>query len=123
MSLISDLMRRSLEDIYRLVLSGNVHAFYVSGEWKKKRIDILKRDNYTCQRCLGRWTHDGKPIKKIRLTRAKYVHHIKPMKDYFELALEDSNLISLCFKCHEIVEGRQDNQFKRKKDYLTEEKW
>ena len=28
------------------------------------------------------------------------VHHIKPRRDYPELALVDSNLISLCDECH-----------------------
>lgn len=116
-------MARSMEEVHQLVNAGDVHAFYVTSEWRTKREDILKRDNYTCQRCLGKWTHDGNPVDKIRLRRAKYVHHIKPMKDYFELALEDDNLISLCFNCHEIVEGRQGNKFKKKKDYLTEERW
>ena len=45
------------------------------------------------------------------------------MKDYFESALEDDNLISLCFECHEIVEERTGNRFKQKKKYLTQEKW
>ena len=85
--------------------------------------EILERDNYICQRCIGHWTDAKYPIKKIKLSKAKYVHHIKPMRDYFELALNDDNLISLCFGCHETVEGRLDNQFKPTKKRLTEEKW
>ena len=95
-------------------------------EKKKKQIRI--RDNNLCQRCLGNWSDGKHPIEKIKLTRGTkerplYVHHIKPMKDYFELALEDDNLISLCFECHEIVEERTGNRFKPKKKYLTQEKW
>ena len=113
-----------MEEVQMLVAAGDVHAFYVSKEWIKKREEILKRDHYKCQRCLGKYVHDGQPIKKIRLKDAKYVHHIKPMKENFELALDDDNLVSLCFQCHEIVEGRTNVFFKKKKKkYLTEEKW
>lgn len=114
--------RRTMDDIRVLVSQGDVHAFYISKEWKEKRKKILKRDHYKCQRCLGHFVC-GEPIKKIQLKDAKYVHHIKPMKDYFELALEDSNLVSLCFECHEEVEGRTGRLIKKKKKYLTEEKW
>ena len=112
-----------LNEVYMKVMSGDAHAFYVTREWKDKRLEILERDNYICQRCIGHWTEPNKPIKKIKLSKAKYVHHIKPMRDYFELALNDDNLISLCFGCHETVEGRLDNQFKPTKKRLTEEKW
>lgn len=46
------------------------------------------------------------------------------MKDCFELALDDDNLVSLCFECHEIVEGRDGTwkKFKYKKK-LTKEMW
>ena len=30
-------MRRTIEEVHNEVLSGNIHAFYVSREWKKKR--------------------------------------------------------------------------------------
>lgn len=121
-------MRRTMEEVHNEVLSGNIHAFYVSREWKDKKKQIIIRDNNLCQRCLGNWSDGKHPIEKIKLTRGTkerplYVHHIKPMKDYFELALEDDNLISLCFECHEIVEERTENRFKPKKKYLTQEKW
>lgn len=121
-------MGRTLDDIKTLVYSGNVHAFYVSKEWKEKKKQIRIRDNNLCQRCLGKWTDGKHPIENVKLTRGTkekplYVHHIKPMKDHFELALDDDNLISLCFNCHEIVEERTGKRFKSKKKYLTQEKW
>ena len=50
--------------------------------------------------------------------------YIIAMKDCFELALDDDNLVSLCFECHEIVEGRDGTwkKFKHKKK-LTKEMW
>ena len=38
--------RRTLEEVKQLVNDGDVHAFYVSREWKDKRIEILNRDHY-----------------------------------------------------------------------------
>ncbi|MBR6113795.1 MAG: HNH endonuclease [Oscillospiraceae bacterium] len=61
-----------------------------SGIWKRKREHILKRDHYFCRECL----------KYGRRRDATMVHHIKPRRDYPELALVDSNLISLCDECH-----------------------
>ena len=116
--------RRTLEEVKQLVNDGDVHAFYVSREWKDKRIEILNRDHYECQRCKGNYVVESKPLKRIKIKRAKYVHHIIPMKDCFELALDDDNLVSLCFECHEIVEGRDGTwkKFKYKKK-LTKEMW
>lgn len=116
--------RQTLEQIQSRVMSGDVHAFYVSKEWRDKRLEILKRDHYECQRCKGQFVVKNKPIRRIKITKAKYVHHIQPMKEHFDLALEDDNLVSLCFYCHEVVEGRDGRWLKfKKKDALTEEKW
>lgn len=115
--------RRTLEEIQSLVNDGDEHAFYVSREWKDIRKDVLKRDNYECQRCKGKFIVKQYPIKKISISKAKYVHHIKPMKEYFDSSLDKDNLVSLCFNCHEIVEGRIDKWNKPTKKKLTEEKW
>jgi 5-methylcytosine-specific restriction endonuclease McrA len=64
--------------------------FYKSSRWLKKRAKILRRDGYQCVECK----------KYGRLREAKIVHHIKELQDYPELALEDSNLESLCMTCH-----------------------
>ena len=57
----------------------------------------LHRDNHICQGCLR--------FKKITL--AEEVHHIKPVKDYPEQALELDNLESLCRDCHEGTRQRR----------------
>lgn len=68
----------------------NESDFYNSGKWKRKRAAILRRDGYLCQNC-----------KRFGRTRpAQTVHHIKHLDEYPELALTDSNLISLCNPCH-----------------------
>lgn len=65
--------------------------FYYSTAWRKCRASILSRDNHLCQPCL----------KKGILTPATTVHHIKPLDDYPELALDADNLESCCRQCHE----------------------
>ena len=76
-------------------LSAHSHrewrAFYHTKEWSKKRAEILKRDHNACVICRQRG----------RYSKANTVHHVKHLKDTPELALTDSNLISLCAACHE----------------------
>lgn len=111
---------RTLDELISIIRSDNPTRFYKLKEWLRVRLVALSRDHYECQRCNGRWKSDI-PIKNIRLTKAKYVHHIKALLDYPELCITMSNLVSLCFSCHEIVEQRNLN--KEKKEPLTEEMW
>ena len=71
-------------------------AFEGSYVWKQKRAAILKRDDYLCVECrrYGRHDENGMPVK------AALVHHIIEFEDAPELALTDSNLVSLCEGCH-----------------------
>ena len=39
------------EEIVELVNAGRVVLFYKRKEWKRKREQILRRDNYECQKC------------------------------------------------------------------------
>lgn len=85
--------------------------FYKSNDWLRCRELVLIRDKHLCQRCL-----DNK-----RITKADVVHHIKELKDYPELGLEESNLVSLCHKCHnnEHKKGKkQKNESAVKIDFL-----
>lgn len=67
-----------------------IDDFYNSPAWKRKRKAILRRDGYMCRRCR----------RYGKRTEATTVHHIKHLDSFPELALADSNLISLCDKCH-----------------------
>lgn len=80
--------------------------FYVTAAWKQLRRERLAKDNYLCQRCL----------KRKRIVPATTVHHIKPVKDYPELALVIDNLISLCNTCHGQVEDRYKKWRERRED-------
>lgn len=70
--------------------------FYKSTKWERKRQRILRRDGFNCQIC--------KRYGKMRL--ASHVHHIYPLEEYPELAMQDWNLISLCNACHNRMHDR-----------------
>lgn len=80
---------------------------YERGRYKHKRLDTgyedarekcLKRDNFTCQMC-------NKKFKKSGLQ----VHHIIKYADSHQLRTEVSNLITLCYKHHKEVTGRENS--------------
>lgn len=100
------------EIILNEIKRGNVKAFYISTEWINKRKEILKRDHNECQRCKARG--------KFHI--AECVHHIKHLKDRTDLALEDSNLISLCNTCHNEVHPEKLHSSIKPK-YNNEERW
>lgn len=97
---------------------------YNSKLWKNKRISILSRDRWECQDCLKRVkAGEQLPGYDSKIHRAVTVHHIKELKDYPELALNDENLISLCAKCHNIRHGREPQKFNVPKKRITDEMW
>lgn len=100
--------------------------FYDSGDWKKLRAEIKKRDNYECQECkrngivsvdTNEYSESAKR-KKIMLL----VDHIKELDVYPELALDDDNLETLCVGCHNKKHGREFGKKKPNK-WLHDEKW
>lgn len=64
--------------------------FYNSEKWKRKRRQILRRDNYQCRECR----------KYGRMTPATAVHHIQHLEDRPDLAFDDNNLEAVCLACH-----------------------
>lgn len=86
--------------LIQAIRKGNTHYFYTSWAWLQKRKQILERDNFECQRC----KEEG------GFSKANTVHHIKELKDYPELSLTDSNLVSLCYSCHNIAHERFEGQ-------------
>jgi hypothetical protein len=59
--------------------------------WQKKRLEILNRDEFTCQECLDKGT-------------TLHIHHKSYIKGRDPWDYEDFNLITLCEVCHEIEE-------------------
>ena len=68
--------------------------FRNSKQWRAKRVYILARDGYQCQECK----------RHGRITVASEVHHIKPLWQAWDKRLDDDNLISLCHRCHGLIE-------------------
>lgn len=71
-----------------------------SPKWQKKRLEILNRDNFTCQSC-------GNTNETL------HVHHIKYIKDKMYWDYPDSLLITLCEECH-------DTEHMCKSDFIHE---
>lgn len=70
--------------------------FYHTAAWKRVRALALARDGGMCQDCMDRF-RAGYGFKP---RRAEMVHHIIPISERPDLALELSNLRSLCNICH-----------------------
>ncbi len=101
--------------ILQAIKAGDVRVFYKWKVWRKKRLVILQRDNFECQRCKV----EGK------FSKATTVHHIKPLREYPELALEEDNLSSRCDPCHnkEHPEKLKKYQAGEGKEPITPERW
>lgn len=89
---------RPVEDNYKRKQTYQ-RTFRSSALWKRKRAEILERDQYVCRLCLSRGIISNKNLE---------VHHIVPIKVNQELKLADDNLITVCGLCHEEIEGNKE---------------
>jgi len=71
-------------------IDPNSDAFLLSYEWRRVRMEVLKRDGARCA-CCGATPQDG-----LRT----HVDHIKPRRIYPQLALDLTNLQVLCEQCN-----------------------
>ena len=111
-----------------IITDKEVKQFYNSKEWKRKRAKILERDHHECRDCRNRIADaymNGITLTKseAKIRRGCEVHHIKELREYPNLALNNDNLISLCTQCHNVRHGRNPKRFVRKKKLLTAERW
>ena len=70
--------------------------FYKSRKWERKRATVLRRDGYLCRECR----------RYGRTVQATTVHHVHPLEERSDLALDDRNLVSLCATCHDGMHDR-----------------
>jgi 5-methylcytosine-specific restriction endonuclease McrA len=68
-------------------------SFYLSKPWFKARAKVLKRDNYQCVICNNSVYGKG---------AARIDHYPHSKKDRPDLALEISNLRTLCVQCDQM---------------------
>jgi hypothetical protein len=83
---------KRLENVLNSSPDGSTGA--AQKRWRKA---VFERDGYKCQNCGSQKT--------------LHAHHIKPRKDYPELAFDIKNGITLCKKCH-IIEHPDNNLLK-----------
>lgn len=78
------------------------NPFYLTGDWRRKRKEILARDHYECQQCKreGRVTTNDDAVLEV--------DHIKELKYFPELAMDNDNLQTLCKECHNKKHGRMN---------------
>lgn len=104
---LHDLETQRCDDTGRM---KRVKPFYKSAAWLKLREYVLTRDHYLCQECL----RNGK------ITTANTVHHIIPIEEDPDLALDADNCESICPTCHnkmhpEKGRGKQPKKKRRAK--------
>ncbi len=105
------------------IAEGKTNQFYNSTDFDIVREKVLERDRHTCQFFLGKWNDGIHKPDKIKIVKATMVHHIIPIKERPDLALDINNMVSLSFEAHEIVEERCHWKFKKKSKPLTKERW
>ena len=105
------------------IAKGNTNQFYNSTEFDIAREKVLERDKHTCQFFLGKWDDGVHKPYKIKIVKATIVHHIIPIKERPDLALDLNNMVSLSFEAHEIIEERHRWRFVNTKKPLTKERW
>lgn len=69
-------------------------------KWQKKRLEILNRDNFTCQKCGD-------------LETTLHIHHLKYPENGNAWDIGNEHLITLCSHCHKIVEILKGFNFDR----------
>lgn len=102
----------------KLLREKNLHAFYVSRTWRRKRKEVILKHQGECQPCKRKGRHSA----------ADTVHHWFHLDEYPEYALEEyvldegvmkKNLEPFCHECHEL---EHDNRHEPVVP-LTEERW
>ena len=75
-------------------------------EWQKKRLEIMQRDDFTCQYC-------GSKERELQVHHRVYHKGAKPWE------YDDSELITLCNRCHEIETEEKNYHYETFKDICS----
>ena len=81
--------------------STAAETFRRTSKWKKKSLEIRDRDKNLCQICLRNLYMTFQTLTHYRVS----VHHIVPISEDPDSALDDGNLITLCQFHHELAES------------------
>lgn len=110
----------SVQDLRNLISEGKVSKFYESRQWKQLSRQVIAEYHGECFLCR----------QQKKLTKAVLVHHVRPLREYPELAYsrtyqdkggEYIQLMPLCFDCHERIHRR--GAYAKPAGYQNEEKW
>lgn len=96
--------------------------FYKTKQWRKKRKEILIRDNDECQLC----KREGRVTTQATLRdrqQSLTVHHIKHYDEFPMLGLTDKNLITVCPACHNKLHPEKAFKKNKKENKIHEEKF
>lgn len=115
--------RRKVYNWIKEISEGRTNKFYNSTDFDIWREKVLERDNYTCQFFLGNWNDGKHKPDRIEPMEANTAHHIIPIKERPDLALDINNGVALSFEAHEIIEERRRWSWRKKKKPITDEKW
>lgn len=81
----------------------NIQQFYLSWQWKRLRYDVLKQRGRRCE-CCG-----ATPDDAVRIV----VDHIKPIRHFWHLRLDQQNLQVLCDDCNMGKGSRDESDWRR----------
>lgn len=122
--------------IKQLIAEDKLVKFYQCPAWRKLRGQVLERDNHECQRCKAEGKvktplpthgipHHAQHVENDKRNKIKslHVHHKKEVKDFPELALVMSNLITLCQECHNKEHDRLKEYKKKRERFTNVERW
>ena len=115
--------RRKYYNWIEEISKGNTNKFYNSTDFDIWREKVLERDKNICQFFIGNWNDGKHKPQKIKPVTANTAHHIIPIKERPDLALDVNNGVALSFEAHEIVEERQMKKFNKKNKEITKEMW
>ena len=70
-----------------------------SPKWQKKRLEILNRDNFTCQHCFSE-------------EKTLHVHHMVYFNNQEPWDCDNLNLITICNDCHKLAHSKDEHTSK-----------
>lgn len=82
-------------------LERDIKAFYASWEWKRLSFDVKQERGRTCECC-------GAKAPKVTI----HTDHIKPIRKYWHLRLDRTNLQVLCEDCNMGKGSRDETDFR-----------
>ena len=92
--------KKHAKNYHKPSANGEIEKFRNSSRWQRKRELIKERDLYLCVVCrsglYGEIRYNSEDLE---------VHHIVPLDEDFDLALDDDNLVTICCRHHKLADA------------------